>query len=92
MTESLTMSNELTQPAKTPLIHKIAVVLGMMTLMGGTLTGVMTYMNVGYSDSFFSDWLHSFLMAIVVLVPTGMVMMTLMTKLVGKLFSRASEK
>lgn len=55
MTESLTMSNELTQPAKTPLIHKIAVVLGMMTLMGGTLTGVMTYMNVGYSDSFFSD-------------------------------------
>ncbi|AYO19748.1 conserved membrane hypothetical protein [Vibrio owensii] len=92
MTESLTMSNELTQPAKTPLIHKIAVVLGMMTLMGGTLTGVMTYMNVGYSDSFFSDWLRSFLMAIVVLMPTGMVMMTLMTKLVGKLFSRASEK
>ncbi|WP_186176576.1 DUF2798 domain-containing protein [Vibrio jasicida] len=90
MTESLTMSNELTQPAKTPLIHKIAVVLGMMTLMGGTLTGVMTYMNVGYSDSFFSDWLRSFLMAIVVLMPTGM--MRLMTKLVGKLFSRASEK
>ncbi|WP_197495575.1 hypothetical protein [Shewanella sp. UCD-FRSSP16_17] len=40
---------------KASIIVKILTVMGMMSLMGGTLTGFMTYMNLGLSDTFFAD-------------------------------------
>lgn len=70
---------------KTPLLYKILVVLAMVILMGGTLTGVMTYVNVGYTDSFLTDWLSSFLIAAVTVIPAGIVVITLLTKLIEKL-------
>ncbi|MCQ1058970.1 DUF2798 domain-containing protein [Photobacterium sp. DNB23_23_1] len=91
MTAEATMTAPLPTQTKTPLIYKILVVLGMMTLMGGTLTGVMTYMNVGFTDTFLIDWLTSFLKTVLVMMPVGMVMMTLVTKLVTKLMPNASE-
>ena len=92
MTAEATMTAPFPNQKKTPLIYKILVVLGMMTLMGGTLTGVMTYMNVGYTDTFFADWFSSFLKTVLVMMPFGLVMMTLVTKLIGKLMPQASEK
>ncbi|GIU54125.1 MULTISPECIES: DUF2798 domain-containing protein [Shewanella] len=77
---------------KTPLIYKVLTVLGMMTLMGGTLTGVMTFLNLGYSDSFFSDWLSAFLLAAVTVMPAGFTMMALLTKLVEILMLNSGEK
>ncbi|KII76332.1 DUF2798 domain-containing protein [Vibrio renipiscarius] len=65
---------------KTPIIQKIVVLLGMITLMGGTLTGVMTYGNVGYSESFWLDWLTSFLTAAVTVIPLGFALTVLLTK------------
>ena len=92
MTAEATMTAPFPNQKKTPLIYKILVVLGMMTLMGGTLTGVMTYMNVGYIDTFFADWFSSFLKTVLVMMPFGLLMMTLVTKLLGKLMPKASEK
>lgn len=67
--------------SKTPLIYKVLVVLSIMSVMGGSLTGVMTYMNVGYANTFYSDWLSSFLGAFM-LMPVGFLLMELITKLV----------
>ncbi|MEZ9524424.1 DUF2798 domain-containing protein [Enterovibrio norvegicus] len=67
--------------AKTPLYQKILVVLCMMTFMGGTLTGVMTYMNLGYTGTFFTDWGSSFLLAATTVMPVGFLLMALLTKL-----------
>lgn len=39
MTAETTMTAPFPNQKKTPLIYKVLVVLGMMTLMGGTLTG-----------------------------------------------------
>ncbi|WP_227006610.1 DUF2798 domain-containing protein [Shewanella donghaensis] len=77
---------------KTPVIYKVLLVLAMMTLMGGSLTGVMTFANVGYSDTFFSDWLSSFLIAAVTVMPAGVIVMTLLTKLIQTLFPNVSDK
>ena len=79
------------EPPKTPMAYKVLVVMGMMTLMGGTLTGVMTYLNLGYGDTFFTDWLRSFLTAAVTVMPIGFMMIALITQVVGKLLPNASE-
>lgn len=52
----------------------------------------MTYMNVGYTETFFADWFSSFLKTVLVMMPFGLVMMTLITKLIGKLMPNSSEK
>lgn len=77
---------------KTPLIYKILVIAAMMTIMGGTLTGVMTYMNVGYTSTFYMDWLTSFLTAVVVMMPSGFVFMMLISKAVGWLLPKQGAK
>ena len=51
-----------------------------MTVIGGFLTGVMTYMNVGYSDTFFI--LRSLLVAYAIM-PIGFLLMGLVTKFIN---------
>ncbi|WOT04152.1 DUF2798 domain-containing protein [Shewanella youngdeokensis] len=75
----------------TPLLYKLLVVLGMVALMGGSLTGVMTYINIGYSETFLSDWFSSFLIAAVTVIPAGIFLMTLLTKAVEKILPNTSE-
>lgn len=77
---------------KTPLIQKILVVMGMLTLMGGTITGVMTYLNTGYTETFISDWLTSFLTAAVTIIPMGFLMTALLTKASEAMLPNASSK
>ncbi|GGB62486.1 DUF2798 domain-containing protein [Shewanella inventionis] len=77
---------------KTPIIYKVAVVLAMMTFMGGSLIGVMTYINLGYSDTFFYDWLMSFLFAAVTVMPAGFILMALLTHFVEKWLPNTNEK
>lgn len=91
MTEQAAMTAPSPNQKKIPLKNKILVVLGMMILVGGTLTGVMTFMNLGFADTFYINWLTSFLTTVAVMMPTGMVLMTLITKLVGTLLSNISE-
>lgn len=79
------------QANKTPVILKVLVVLAMMSLMGGTLTGVMTYFNLGFSESFFADWFTSFTTAALTVMPMGILLMVGLTKLAERLLSGASE-
>ncbi|MCT8987960.1 DUF2798 domain-containing protein [Shewanella phaeophyticola] len=79
-------------PKKTPVIHKILVVLAMMTIMGGSLIGLMTYINLGYSDTFFNDWLMSFLLAAVTVMPAGFIFMALFTYVAQRCLPNTSEK
>ena len=73
---------EQAQPAKRPVYQKVLVMAGLMTLVGGTLTGIMTYMNVGLTDTFIADWLLSFALAVFVMMPIGFGLMALIGKLV----------
>ncbi len=77
---------------KTPIIYKVLVVLAMMTVMGGSLIGLMTYVNIGYSDTFFNDWLMSFLLAAVTVMPAGFIFMALFTYVVQRCLPNTSEK
>ncbi len=85
-------SDPKSQMKKTPLIQKILVVLGMMCLMGGTLTGVMTYLNLGFTDTFFKAWISSFLTAAVTIIPMGFAITVLVTKGAKKLLPNMAVK
>ncbi|GAL33376.1 hypothetical protein JCM19240_2072 [Vibrio maritimus] len=76
---------------KTPFLLKVLVMVSMMSLIGGSLTAVMTYMTVGFGGSFVQQWLSSFALAALVMMPVGMGMMTLMTKLIGTLMPEKSD-
>ena len=67
-------------PKQTPIIYKIIVVFAMMTVMGGSLIGLMTYINLGYSDTFFRDWFVSFLIAAVTVMPAGFILMAFLNE------------
>ena len=69
---------------KTPLLYKVLLILTMMTVIGGLLTGVMTYMNVGYSDTFFHDWSRALLAAFAIM-PIGFLLMGLITKTISQM-------
>ena len=51
------VNSALVEPKKTPVIYKILVMVSIITLIGGTLTGIMTYVNVGVTEQFYADWL-----------------------------------
>ncbi|MGR5284361.1 DUF2798 domain-containing protein [Vibrio maritimus] len=76
---------------KTPVLLKVLVLVSMMSLIGGSLTAVMTYMNVGFGDTFIQQWLSSFALAATVMMPLGMGMMALMTKVVSRLLPEKGE-
>ncbi|MBH0096542.1 DUF2798 domain-containing protein [Psychrobacter sp. NZS113] len=69
---------------KTPLFYKLLLILTMMTVIGGLLTGVMTYMNVGYSNTFFHDWSRALLAAFAIM-PIGFLLMGLITTTINQM-------
>lgn len=80
---------EIVEPKKIPVIYKILVMVSIITIVGGSLTGIMTYVNVGVTERFYADWFTSFISTVLVMAPVGLVIMTLMQKLVNKLLLRA---
>lgn len=86
------MPGSVIKKKKTPIIHKIFVILGMVTFMGGTLTGVMTYLNIGYNDTFFTQWVTSFFTAATTVIPLGLITMALLTKEAEKRLPKLSTK
>lgn len=79
-----------TDSPKRPLYQKILVITALMSLIGGTLTGIMTYTNVGIRESLWSDWLSSFGVAVLVM-PTGLLFMTLVTTFLQRIMPNASK-
>jgi len=71
-----------TQSTQRPLYQKILMVAALICTVGGTLTAIMTYMNVGLTDTFLNDWLKSFVVAMLLMIPIGFLFITLTSKLV----------
>lgn len=91
MSESTLSAYPSTRSQKTSLAKKLLVMVPMITIIGGILTGVMTYMNIGFSDAFFYRWLTSFIFATLVMAPSGSLVMFLVNKIVKRLFQGLSE-
>lgn len=68
------------------LLKKIFVMMGMMTLIGGTFIAIMTYVNIGFSDEFFLKWSESLIFAVIVMMPLGGVFMFLSNKFIKYIF------
>lgn len=70
-----------------PVIYKVAAILSIISIMAGTLTGIMTFVNVGSGPSFIESWLSSFALAVCILVPSGYLIMSIVNLLIERLFS-----
>lgn len=75
---------------KVAVIKKMAVVLTVLSIVAATITGIMTWANIGLSCSFFYVWASSFATAIFVMMPLAMLMVTLLTKLIQRYLSSLS--
>ncbi|OOV85989.1 DUF2798 domain-containing protein [Oceanospirillum linum] len=74
-----------TSPEKRPLYQKIAVLASLILIVGGTLTGIMTYMNTGLSENFIQYWLSSFAITVLFVIPASFVLISLISKWVESL-------
>jgi hypothetical protein len=92
MTIQATLTLTFPEQKATPVLHKASVIMSLMLTIGGSLTAVMTYMNVGFGEEFISNWLSSLALAVVIMMPIGMVMMTLVTKVTAKALPSYGEK
>ncbi|MEZ9071859.1 DUF2798 domain-containing protein [Vibrio splendidus] len=92
MTIQATLTPTLPEQKGTPVLYKILVMMSLMLTIGGSLTAVMTYMNVGFGEAFIGNWLSSLTLVVVIMMPIGVVMMTLVTKLVAKVLPNNGEK
>lgn len=92
MTVQAVMNESVIEPQKTPLIQKVLVMLGMVSLMGGTITGTMTYLNLGFTETFFADWATNFFTALVTVIPMGFTLMALLTKGAQRLLPNMAAK
>jgi uncharacterized BrkB/YihY/UPF0761 family membrane protein len=86
------MNESVIEQKTTPVFKKVLVMLGMIGLMGGTITGTMTYLSLGYTDTFFMDWVKNFFTALVTVIPLGFTLMMLLTKYSQKLLPNMAEK
>ncbi|MFA0000846.1 DUF2798 domain-containing protein [Vibrio lentus] len=92
MTIQATLTPTLPEQKGTPVLYKVLVMMSLMLTVGGSLTAVMTYMNVGFGEAFIGNWFSSLALAVVIMMPIGAVMMTLVTKLVAKVLPNYGEK
>ncbi len=88
---TLTISPNEIDIKKTPISLKILVVLALMITIGGILTGIMTYMNVGLGKTFIANWLSSLAFAIICMIPIAIILMRFLTKIINKIMPNKSE-
>ncbi|PMG15114.1 hypothetical protein BCU98_18810 [Vibrio splendidus] len=92
MTIQAALTPTLPEQKGTPVLYKILVMMSLMLTIGGSLTAVMTYMNVGLGEAFIGNWLSSLALVVVIMMPMGAVMMALITKAVARVFTTYGEK
>lgn len=90
MTPQSMTSSKAESGTKRPMIQKLMVVLGMVSIVVGTLTGIMTAVNLGITETYLNDWLSSFAMAILFIAPFGFLLMTLVNKLADLILASAT--
>lgn len=79
------------QSNKRPIYQKILVMFSVMTVVSASLTFLMTYLNKGFSDGFYYDWATSYLLALLVMAPTGFTAMYLFSKAINAAFANSPE-
>ncbi|MDP5190212.1 DUF2798 domain-containing protein [Rheinheimera baltica] len=79
-----------THQTKRPLYQKILVLFALMFTVAGTVTGIMTYVNVGFTERFYSYWLSSLIIALLTMVPLALISMTVISKLVQRVMPQAN--
>lgn len=68
------------------LLKKILVMIAMMIIIGGVFTAIMTYVNMGFTDDFFTMWSKSLFFAVVFMMPLGGIIMFLSGKFIKFIF------
>ncbi|WP_165602646.1 DUF2798 domain-containing protein [Candidatus Terasakiella magnetica] len=80
-------ADQITQTEKKiPVYKKVIVVLSVMATIAGTLTGIMTWANLGFSDAFLAKWGQSFGMAMTVMMPIAIVLIGIFSKIIARAF------
>ena len=62
------------------LLKKICIILSIVISIGGTLTFVMTWKSIGFSESFLASWISSFALCVVFIAPIGGIIAMLIHK------------
>jgi len=70
-------------------LKKIAILLLVMSTIASSLTGLMTWANLGFSELFLRNWFHSFLLAMIVMMPIAFGLIALFTKVISRLLPHA---
>lgn len=73
------------------LLKKIAIVASIIVTLVGSLTFVMTYQNIGFTDNFVRQWLSSLALAALIMAPIGFLLMTLVSRFVKKCLPNTSD-
>lgn len=53
------------------LAQKILIIASIITTLGGTLTFLMTWRSIGFSETFVTSWLSSFALSVLCIAPLG---------------------
>lgn len=64
---------------------KILIIFSIVAVIGGTLTFVMTWNNLGFGDGFLRAWLSSFALCVICIAPIGGVIALLINKILRAL-------
>lgn len=64
---------------------KILIIFSIVAVIGGTLTFVMTWNNLGFGDNFLRAWLSSFALCVICIAPIGGVIALLINKILRAL-------
>lgn len=72
-------------------LQKIAIIASLVIVMGGSLTFLMTWRNLGFSDGFIGAWLSSFALCIVCIAPIGGIISFLVHRLVNAMWPNLSK-
>ncbi|BBN83277.1 hypothetical protein PA25_32620 [Pseudoalteromonas sp. A25] len=73
------------------LFKKILVMVPVVFTLVGILTFVMTYQNIGFSNSFVEQWLTSTIWAATTMAPIGFVMVAIISKVVNALLPKTRD-
>ncbi|KXI28951.1 DUF2798 domain-containing protein [Paraglaciecola hydrolytica] len=68
-------------------LKKALVLLPIMLCLIGTITGIMSYVNLAPEQDFLQAWLYAFVFAFAVMLPSGALVFAAAHKLVNSLFT-----
>lgn len=71
---------------------RLTLFISALSVIAGSLTGIMTWVNAGFTDDFINTWLQSFGTALLIMTPMAGLLMTIFDKLARSLLPRASTK